>query len=38
MRSNLELLHEEVDELLVVQQAVPVLVHQPCHVDLVYEL
>jgi hypothetical protein len=25
--SNLELLHEEVDELLVVQQAVPVSVH-----------
>ncbi len=29
--SNLELLHEEVDELLVVQQAVPVPVHHPCN-------
>ncbi len=30
-RSNLELLHEEVDELLVVQQAVSVPVHHPCN-------
>ncbi len=36
--SNLELLHEKVDELLVVQQAVPVPIHHPCNQKIIQQI